>query len=269
MSGEDEDIMQWYLSQGFTADDDAIFKSDLNCEPHWGLRQLIAVQDRLAELTPSNEAIADHKAWLLKKCLRFISFRQRNFPSKYTETVSLLKFVYGQDPMKIKHPIGDNGRFRNSWFGMIRSHRWFDGRQLPLNARTDCLAYDLSCHIAAAEIDRIAEGRAERFHDPDLAKFAVDVLRGDASRPSSKGRYHMFTWVKRRSICEMVNVCVENGLPSYRNEATLIEESACDAVAEYLGQCGASPKTYDAVRKVWAQRASIEGELARAVGIES
>jgi hypothetical protein len=84
-----------------------------------------------------------------------------------------------------------------------------------------------------------------------LRDFASRVLLGQLERPAQKGPYTEKSLLKEAIIGQAVQKLCDAGIPASRNDVSEHEDSACDIVAEALGQLGLTPSSYSSVKKAW------------------
>ncbi len=208
------------------------------------------------------EAIDGRRSELLKFIAELLQCRQQQTTNLYAKVISLLEVLLrynslASDCLSAK---------KSSRIGWGAPMGWAKAKSQDLEeiielAHLDPFNFDLAIDLCSAVINGTAAGRDASHLTPKISRFATDVLQGKIKRPTIKGPHPLRNWGRDKLIVELIEVCVSNGLAPYRNEATELEESACDALAEICHIKRAGVSTYEAIRKIWAHRPKRGEEL--------
>lgn len=97
----------------------------------------------------------------------------------------------------------------------------------------------------------LADLIASRVMPPDAAcDWLAAHLRGQAKRPNAKAgskkdiKLHNAIWMVVRDL-------TGPGMKATRNDASNLQTSACDAVAEAMQRLGLEPQTFDGIKRIW------------------
>lgn len=214
------------------------------------LEQLLSRVSELEAFRTSSSFEKTARDELVEQLSQIIELRQRSWPNKYLEIKALV--VLASEGRLAKPSISFS-------MGAGKAVFW-DYERLFEQAEISRFHYD----IAVSECTSLLELEAEsekRCAPPEALIFASRVLSGRLKRPKNRGPQKLHSYSRDKEIVELVQLATENGLKTYRNEATNERLSACDLVAEVCANSDCGVSTYEAVRKIYANKSRREAEF--------
>lgn len=113
----------------------------------------------------------------------------------------------------------------------------------------------------------------------EQTEWLVKYLRDEIVQPKKNTGRPRRNYRLKLAIAECVTELIDKGLTATRNDATAVKESACDAVAQAMGQLRLYPQEFSEVKKIytevkndateWAQEDAEHGyRAANSVGVK-
>jgi hypothetical protein len=210
-------------------------------------------------LRPKHQCALQQKEELLTWYDELIAFRMTRWPDKAEETRQLLRLRISRDE-RHGRTIG-NSRGWGTTIAIGYVFPWV----LPVlfaAARKDRFHFEVALRYCQCAIHGAAEGQASAI-TPEIRDFLLQYLSGKLNKPKTRGPHRLRNLGRDGWICDLIQLCVDNGVAPYRNEASEHNDSACDLVAELCAEYGLTATTYEAVRKIWSDRHRRREEFRR------